>query len=63
MSTLMYAQKQNFRVLARCPTTGDRVWGNSLIHLSIRGHKVVWWYCPTCQSWHVLIIDEEHETS
>lgn len=56
-------QKQNFKILTQCPTTGGQVWGNSLIHFSIRGNKAAWWCCPTCENWHILIFNGELEQS
>jgi hypothetical protein len=60
---LMPTKKPDFQVLIHCPATGERVLGNNLIHFSILDRKGVWWFCPACRGWHVLIYGEDKEIS
>lgn len=55
---LTNSQNSDFQVLIHCPTTGEQVLGNSLIHFSVADRKGVWWFCPACQGWHIMICGE-----
>jgi hypothetical protein len=57
----MSAKKQNFQILAHCPTTGEQVLGERVLHFFIQGRKGVWWCCPSCQGWHVLVYEADKE--
>jgi len=59
---LSSGQKQDFQLLIHCPASGEQVMGNNLLHFSMPGAKGAWWYCPVCQSWHVLVyVDDKEE--
>jgi hypothetical protein len=56
---LMSSKNPDFQVLIHCPATGEQVLGNNLIHFSILDRKGVWWFCPACQGWHIMICGED----
>jgi hypothetical protein len=58
---LTNSKNSGFQVLIHCPTTGEQVLGNSLIHFSIADRKGVWWFCPVCKGWHIMIYGEDRE--
>ncbi|MBN1218868.1 MAG: hypothetical protein JXM69_08070 [Anaerolineae bacterium] len=55
----MSARKQDFQILISCPRTKEQVLGEQVLHFSIQGRKGVWWRCPSCQGWHVMVYGEE----
>lgn len=57
-TTLTEVTHQNDWLLTTCPTTMERVTGYVRRGVSLPTMEAVWWHCPACEGWHVIILEE-----
>jgi hypothetical protein len=50
------------QLLAVCNTTGNRVLCNQWQQTSFLDDEAIWWRCPDCKGWHLIVIGKAYNT-
>jgi len=46
---------QDFERILFCPQTRKKVKNNDFQILAVPGGQAIWWHCPACRGWHVIM--------
>ena len=58
MDNLVVLETGSRWILTHCPGTGDEVVGSGWDkHLFMPEGETIWWQCPSCGGWHVMMFD------
>lgn len=49
------------QLLAICPMNNMRVTTNQWQQTTVIGDEALWWKCPECEDWHLIVIDRQKE--
>ena len=47
------------QLLAICPVSNIRVTTNQWQQATVIGDEALWWKCPECEDWHLIVIDRQ----
>ncbi len=54
-------EEQRRWLLTYCPHTHDEVVGSIGQWYSLFGKIALWWQCPACQGWHIMMKDSNNQ--
>lgn len=54
-------KRKNSAKYIYCPATHQRVQSINWRHINISNGQVMWWQCPACEGWHVIIDQNKRE--
>lgn len=52
-------QEQERHLLVQCPTTCQQVAATERKQFPIRDGHIIWWHCPACHGWHLIVKEEK----
>ena len=52
-------KKEDWQLLVQCPTTCQEVVAEEQNQYPIPGGQIIWWHCPACRGWHLIVEDKK----
>ena len=49
------------KLIAICPRNNVRVMSNRWRQMTVIGDEAIWWKCPECADWHLIVIERKKE--